>query len=205
MPTSGTNKYQDDECLLVWLAIDLDRHFVDLVSLYERRLRAYVLDIIGNPLDAEEVIQDVLEHVYYALKGYPVERIRTLKLRAWLYTITKHLCYNYCKKAELPVQLSLDVSEGDSPLLEIEADRSQEPEEAFERMERLHEIEQAVQELPRFCHEIIRLRLLEGFSYQEIADLLNQPIGTVKVYVHRGLALLAEKLRHLQEQETVLQ
>src|ERR1700737_1942957 len=83
VPTSGTNKYQDDECLLAVLAIDLDRHFPDLVSLYQSRLRAHALDRIGNPWDAEEVVQEVFERIYYALKGYPVERIRDLKLRAW--------------------------------------------------------------------------------------------------------------------------
>lgn len=204
MPTTGTNKYQDDECLLALLATDLDRHFPDLVSLYQSRLRAHALDRIGNPWDAEEVVQEVFERIFFVLKGYPVERIHALKLRAWLYTITKNLCYNYGKKAKLPVPLSLDAAEGDSPLLEIEADRSQEPEAAFERMECLHEIEQAVQGLPKCCREIVRLRLLEGFSHREIADLLNQPIGTVKVYVHRGVAMLAEKLRHLQAQGAIL-
>jgi RNA polymerase sigma factor (sigma-70 family) len=101
--------------------------------------------------------------------------------------------------------MSLDVSEEDGPLLEIEADRSKEPQVSFERMECLHQIERAVQGLPKFCREIVRLRLLEGFSHQEIAHLLNQPTGTVKVYAHRGLAILTEKLRHLKEGEAVLQ
>ena len=205
MPTTGTNKYKDDDCLLALLASDLDQHFPDLVSLYQSRLRAYALDRIRNPWDAEEIVQDTFVRIYYALRGYPVERIRDLKLRAWLYTITKNLCYNYSKQAKLPVPLSLDAAEGDSPSCEMEADRSQEPEAAFEQMECLHEIEQAVQGLPKCCREIVRLRLLEGFSHREIADLLDQPIGTVKAYVHRGMALLAEKLRHLQAQEAMHQ
>lgn len=205
MPTSSINKYEDDDCLLELLATDLDRHFPDLVSLYQSRLRAHALERIGNPQDAEEIVQDVFERIYYALKGYPVARIRDLKLRAWLYTITKNFCYNYRKKAKLSVSLSLDAPEGELLLLEIEADRSQEPEAVFERMECLQEIEQAAQGLPKCCREIVRLRLLEGFSHQEIADLLNQPIGTVKVYVHRGVALLAEKLRDLHASEAILQ
>jgi RNA polymerase sigma-70 factor, ECF subfamily len=205
VPTTGMMQYEDDDGLLAVLATDLDRHFPDLISLYQSRLRACILDRIGNPQDAEEIVQEVFERGYYALKGYPVARIRDLKLRAWLYTITRNLCYNYWKKAWSPVPLSLDILEADSPLLEIEADRSQEPEAVFERMECLQEIEQAVQGLPKCCREIVRLRLLEGFSHQEIADLLNQPIGTVKVYVHRGVAMLAEKLRDLHEPEAILQ
>lgn len=195
MPSSGEGNYQDDEDLLRLLATDFNQHFADLVLTYENRLTAYVSYRLGNPQDAEEVVQDVFERVYYALKGYSVQRIRALKLRAWLYTITKNICCSFLlKRSKTPTSVSLDVSEAGGSLPEIEADRSEQPEIVYESKEHIHEIEQAIQALPECCRELVRLRLLEHFSYQEIADLLNQPIGTVKCYISRGMAILREKL-----------
>lgn len=203
MPSTGEGKYQDDEHLLTLLTSDLDQHFADLVLIYENRLIFYACYRLGTPQDAEEVVQDVFERVYYALKGYSEQRIRTLKLQAWLYTITKNICYNYLlKRSKTPALVSLDVSEEDgspeeSLVPEIGADCSEQPEIVYESKERIHEIEQAIQTLPGYCREMVRLRLLEHFSYQEIADLLNQPIGTVKCYINRGMALLREQLEEL--------
>ena len=189
-------KYQDDEHLLTLLATDLDQHFADLVVIYEHRLNTHVFYRLGNLQDAEEVVQDVFERVYYALKGYSVQRIQTLKLQAWLYTITKNICCTFLlKRLKTPPSSSLDVSEEDGLSLEIEAICPEQPEKVYEIKERIHEIEQAIQALPEFCSEIVRLRILEHFSHQEIADLLNQPIGTVKCYISRGTTILREKLK----------
>jgi RNA polymerase sigma-70 factor, ECF subfamily len=199
----GKGKYQDDEYLLALLATNLDQHFADLVSIYEDRLTAHALYTLRSLQDAEEVVQDTFERVYYALKGkgYSEQHIRTLKLRAWLYTITHNLCCNVLlKRSKSPTLVSLSVSEEDSSPLEIEADCSEQPEVAYEKKECIHEIEQAVQALPEFCREMVRLRILEHFSYREIADLLNQPIGSVKCYISRGKAMLREILKEWDHQ-----
>lgn len=206
MSSTDEKTHQADKHLLTLLASDLDQHFTDLVLLYENRLTAYVFYRLQNRQDAEEIVQDVFERVYYALKGYSGQRIRALKLRAWLYTITKNTCYNYLlKRSKTPDFSSLDVSEdGSSPEssspLEIKADYSEQPEMVYESEQRLREIEQAIQALPEYCHEMVRLRILEHFSYQEIAGLLNQPIGTVKCYINRGMAILRKQL---EESETI--
>jgi RNA polymerase sigma-70 factor (ECF subfamily) len=197
---------QDDAHLLTLLARDLDQHFADLVVRYEHRLTAYVYYRLQNRQDAEEVVQDVFERVYYALKGYSGQRIRALKLHAWLYTITKNTSYTYLlKRSKTPDAASLDAAEdgslpeGSAPLAG-EAGCFEHPELAYESEERVREIEQAIQALPAYCHELIRLRILEHCSYQEIAGLLNQPIGTVKCYISRGIAILR---KNLEEVETI--
>ena len=196
MSSTGKGKYQDDEHLLALLATNLDQYIADLVSIYENRLTAHALYKLGNLQDAEEVVQDTFERVYYALKGYSEQRIRILKLRAWLYTITSNMCCNFLlKSSKAPSSVSLNVSEEDRSSLEIEADCSEQPDVVHEKMECINEIEQAVQALPLFCREMVRLHILEHFSYREIADLLNQPVGSVKCYINRGKAILREKLK----------
>lgn len=194
---------QDDAHLLTLLARDLDQHFADLVVLYEHRLTAYVCYRIQNRQDAEEVVQDVFERVYYALKGYSGQRIRALKLHAWLYTITKNTSSTYLLKRSKTPAASLDAAEdGSSPdgsaPLAGEVGCFEQPELAYESEECVREIEQAILALPEYCHELIRLRILEHFSYQEIAGLLNQPIGTVKCYISRGMAILRKNLEELE-------
>jgi RNA polymerase sigma-70 factor (ECF subfamily) len=193
VPSKGN--YQNDDCLVELLATDLDQHFKELVFIYESRLEVYAFDVIGHWQDAEDVVQDALLRVYLALKGYSAVRIRTLKLRAWLYTIVKNACYNYMRRQKPPVLLSLSTSEEGDQFPEIEVDCSELPETVVEAMERIHEIEQAVQALPKYCREMVRLRLLEGFSYKEIADLLKRPLGTVKHHIHCGITILAKNLR----------
>lgn len=99
------------------------------------------------------------------------------------------------KRSKSPLSVLLHVSAEESSSLEIEADCSEQPEVIYESKECIHEIEQAVQALPLFCREMVRLRILEHFSYRETADLLNQPVGTVKCYISRGMIILRENLK----------
>ena len=192
MSSMGNN--QDDDRLLVLLAADLDQHFEELVLRYKSRLEAHAFDLINNRQDAEDVVQDAFLRVYYALKSYTAQRIYTLKLRAWLYTIVRNTCHNSIRRQKSPASILLSASEKDDQFPEIEVDDSELPERVVEATERVHEIERTVQALPECYREIVRLHLLEGFCCKEIASMLKRPIGTVKVYIRRGIAILADNL-----------
>src|SRR5258708_29608702 len=109
---------QADEQLLSLLATDLDYHCRQLVALYQQRLYSFALRIEGPPQDAKDIVQEPFLRAYHALKSYPVLKVRALRLRQWLYTITLNIFRNRQRKPEHP-SISLDISE-DSPLLEIE-------------------------------------------------------------------------------------
>jgi DNA-directed RNA polymerase specialized sigma24 family protein len=106
--------------LLAMLAMDLNGSYERLVLLYQDRLYAFVLARTHNAQIAEEIVLDALERAYYALQGYPSERIRILKLEAWLFDITRNAYYNYLRashtRATYLPSVPLDVSEN-SPLL----------------------------------------------------------------------------------------
>ena len=183
--------------LLAMLAIDLDGTYERLVLLYQDRLYAFVLSRTHSPQIAEEIVLDALERAYYALKGYPSERIRVLKLEAWLYEITRNAYYNYLRASHtrnthLP-SVPLDFSEN-SPLLNIE-DTSLEPDIAACLREDQRELLAAIDTLPQNYQETIKLYYFEYLRYDEIAKRLQQPLGTVKSNVHRGTKLLRQLLR----------
>ncbi len=183
--------------LLAMLAIDLDGTYERLVLLYQDRLYAFVLSRTHSPQIAEEIVLDALERAYYALKGYPSERIRVLKLEAWLYEITRNAYYNYLRASHtrnthLP-SVPLDFSEN-SPLLNIE-DTSLEPDIVATRDEDRRELLAFIKTLPQHYQETVKLYYFDHLRYDEIATQLRQPLGTVKSNVHRGTKLLRQLLQ----------
>jgi RNA polymerase sigma-70 factor, ECF subfamily len=182
---------QDEEDLLSLLTTDLDRHFSQLVIRYQQRLYSFALRLVGSPQDAEDIIQETFLRTYHALKSYPVLKVRALRLRQWLYTITLNIFRNRQRTSEHQ-SIPLDTSEG-SPLLEIE-DSSCGPEEETYWHEWRRELEMQLAALAEPYRVAVTLYYFEDLSYAEISELLNQPIGTVKAQVHRALRQLHKVL-----------
>jgi RNA polymerase sigma-70 factor, ECF subfamily len=180
---------QDEDRLLVQLMTNVDRSFETLMTIYWPQLYAFVFRRTARQHDAEDIASEAFVRAYVALKGYPVERIRTLKLRPWLYKITYHEYCRYIGKSSEPAVSLAYFEEGAA----MEQEDEQQPESIFESVERRLELESLVATLPERYREAISLYYFEDLSYQEIADLLEQPIGTVKSSVHRGLRLLRMK------------
>ncbi len=182
---------QDEEDLLSLLATDLDRHFRQLVILYQQRLFRFALRLVGSPQDAEDIIQETFLRSYHALKSYPVLKVRALRIRPWLYTVTLNIFRNRQRKPEHQ-SIPLDTSE-ESLLLEIE-DPSCGPDEEAYWHEMRRELEMQLATLSERYRVAVTLYYFEDLSYSEIAELLNQPIGTVKAHVHRALRQLHKAL-----------
>jgi len=182
-----------DADILALLATDLRHSYERLVSIYWYRLKIFVLRQLKSPQDAEDIVQEAFVRAYYALERYPAQRILALKIRPWLYKITWSVYCNYMERSKLQQSMPLDTSE-DSGLLELEDDGYAQPEEAFENEERRRELIALVDTLPQRYREVVSLHYFEDLSYQEIADIFNQPAGTVRVSVHRGIRQLRKAL-----------
>ena len=178
------------------LATDLDRYFQQLVLSFQQRLYAFALRQTGSPQDAEDIVQEAFIRAYHALADYPPERIRVIKLQSWLYKITLHIFYRHRSSTRLQC-IPLDLSE-ESALLEIEDDGHEQPEKALENREDLRELETLLSQLPQQYRVAVSCYYFEELSYREIAELLNQPVGTVKSNVHRGMLLLKKTVETRQ-------
>src|ERR1700687_2709111 len=89
----------DEEELNGLLASNLDSYFPEVVSLYTGRLYHFARNSYRlNPTDAEEIVQEVMVHAYSALRGFPRERILSLKLNAWMYKIAENECLKFVTK-----------------------------------------------------------------------------------------------------------
>ena len=178
--------------LRVLLANDINAGFANVVISYQHQLYAFLLRALGNPQEAEDIVQETFLQAYYTLKRYPAERIRALALRAWLYKIASNVYRNSLRRFKAP-NVSLEALE-DTSWLEPEEDSAQ-PERILEELEERRELEALIQRLPPQYAETVMLYYFEHFSYQEIAYVLNCPLSTVRSYRHRGIQFLRKALR----------
>ncbi len=129
---------------------------------------------------------------FSSLAGYRPE----YRFSTWLYKIAANSSIDFLRKKRIKA-LSLDqaIETGDGKV-EIEvADYSYHPEQEFVRKQQRFSIEEAIESLPEKYREVIVYRHKEDKSYEEIADLLHIPVGTVKARIFRARELLKKKLR----------
>jgi RNA polymerase sigma-70 factor (ECF subfamily) len=182
-----------NEKLAALLAVNLDRHYEELVSLYWQPLSAFVLRRTRHFQDTEDIIQETFMRAYLALERYPGERIETLKIRPWLYKIAWSVYCNHTGRGKLPLIVPLEIPD-EAPYQEPEEDESVQPEVLYEQAEQRRELEVLLEKLPAHYRDLVSLYYFEELSQREIADILNLPLGTVKVYIHRGIRLLRKLL-----------
>ena len=162
------------------LAKDVDGVFPEVVELMRHDLYSGLRRL--QPNDAEDITQEAFIRAYRSLKEYPPQRIRELQLRGWLWTIALNLGRNHARdRARRPIPVMLhDRYQSEDPELP-DAD-------AWDK--RL-----GVLSAPQ--RKAVVLRHVVGMGTEEIAVVLDRPVGTVKADIHRGLA----KLRTILEDE----
>jgi RNA polymerase sigma-70 factor (ECF subfamily) len=175
----------DEQSLSAYLAVDLDGHFEHLVRTYQDRLYGFALRLTGSRQDAEESTQDAFVRAYRALQGYAEDRRRALRLRPWLYQITLNVVRNRVRRPTL-VAVSVDGPVGNG----LAARADEQPERLALRTETQSQLACALARLPARYATAVVLRHVQGLTYAEVAEVLDQPVGTTKSDVHRGLRLL---------------
>ncbi|MDX1689405.1 MAG: sigma-70 family RNA polymerase sigma factor [Acidimicrobiia bacterium] len=166
------------------LAADLDAAFPDVVRALQDDVFSGALRMTRDRHAAEDIAQEAFARGYRALRTYDAERIRALALRGWIWTIAANLCRNRARsRSRRP----------ESPLADRDvADEAASPESVALASE--GPLAALVGGLPWPQRAGVVLRHVVGLSYEEIADALDRPVGTVKSDVHRGLAALRSHL-----------
>ena len=156
---------------------------VHLDSLYRLALR-----LSGNEADAEDLVQEAMLRAYRSWDRYTPGT----NAKGWLLTILRHLFINeYRRKRRHPESVDLDTIE---PFALLDEKQEEDPQTAF--FDRIvdEEVLRAVDQLPEAFREAVMLSDVEGLSYEEIAKVLEVPVGTVKSRLYRGRRLLQGKL-----------
>jgi RNA polymerase sigma-70 factor (ECF subfamily) len=169
--------------------------FADEAMEYMGSLYSAALRMTRNPADAEDLVQETYLKAYRAFGSYK----EGTNLKAWLYRILTNTFINsYRARKRRPEQTELDDVEDLylyrrlGGLEAVSAGRSAE-EEVLEHFTE-GEVKAAVEELPEQFRLAVLLADVEGFSYKEIAEILDIPIGTVMSRLHRGRKALQKTL-----------
>jgi RNA polymerase sigma-70 factor (ECF subfamily) len=181
----------DDEtaALATLLATDLDRYFPTLVDRYQAALYRFALRLSNHAQEAEDIVQDALLRSYVALAHYPEAHVHSVRLRPWLYKVTLNVFRNGRRRA-----LSTCSLEDAETALEAPDDERTQPEVWLEWLERQQELERAFALLSDQHREALTCVYFERLSYQETAELLDIPVGTVRSRIHRGVKALQTML-----------
>lgn len=173
--------------------------FRELIRRYERPVFSIIYRMVRDRELSEDLAQDTFIKVLNALDRYNPE----YKFSSWIFKIAHNTTIDHIRKKE-PQTLSLHGSPHARTQEQAEAtsftavDTAEDPEQYTQSQELGSEIEAAIQELRPVYREAILLWHVEGRPYDEIADIMDLPLGTVKTYIHRGRNELRKKLEHLR-------
>lgn len=172
----------------------------ELIRRYERPVFALVFRMVRDRELAEDLAQETFVKALNAIESYRPE----FKFSSWIFKIANNAAIDHLRRRELDT-LSLDGSpHAETPeamqatALQIGA-RQETPLETVEAKELGSAIEAAIGSLRPEYRSCILLRHVEGRAYEEIAEILNLPLGTVKTYIHRARHELRHSLAHLKE------
>jgi RNA polymerase sigma-70 factor (ECF subfamily) len=175
-------------------APELRRLFEEQALVFMDQLYAAALRMTRNPADAGDLVQETYVKAYAAFASFT----QGTNLKAWLYRILTNTFINtYRKNQRGPYQGTIDDLEdwqlgGAESLTQGRSTRSAEA-EAIDHLPD-SDVKAALQSIPEDFRLAVYLADVEGFSYQEIADIMKTPVGTVMSRLHRGRRLLRDLL-----------
>ena len=168
-----------------------------LVEKYQRRLNRLLSRMVRDQSEIEDIVQDSFIKAYRAINNFRGDSA----FYTWLYRIGINTAKNHLVKLGKRPKAMNDVEIEEIENFEDAPDlRNHEtPESTMMSSEIVASVNQTIEALPSELREAISLREMDGLSYEEISDLMNCPIGTVRSRIFRAREVIAEKLKPLIE------
>jgi RNA polymerase sigma-70 factor (ECF subfamily) len=171
----------------------------ELLARYQRPVFSLVYRMVRNREQAEDLAQETFVKVFQNITRYDPK----YKFSSWIFKIANNLAIDSLRRKD-PATVSLDGSAHAATAEQVESSRidvvsdDANPAEALEARQLGGAIEQAVGKLRPEYRTAILLRHVEGRPYEEIAEIMDVPLGTVKTYIHRARSELRGALAHLR-------
>ena len=175
----------DDSAVVTAFLDGEERAFQELVDRYQTRLLNFIYRTIGDREKAEDLVQEVFIRVYRHLHRFD----RSKKFSTWIYTIASNLAKNELRnRSRNPLvlfQTLLKNRQEDQRPLEWE-DNTYRPDDLFRKRALKAQVDAAVDQLPEHHRTVFILREMEGKTYEEIAEITDTNLGTVKSRLNRA-------------------
>jgi RNA polymerase sigma-70 factor (ECF subfamily) len=169
------------------------RRFERYVRTYQHRVFGFAVYYLGDRREAEDVTQDVLIRLWHHIDTMEEER-----LLGWLLRVARNACVDVLRKNRArhqriaPVLDDIAEPAGHGPL----------PDDDAEADDFQHHLERALAQIAEPYRSIVILREIQELKYEEISGAMDLPLGTVKVYLHRGRKMLRQHLTEVLHRET---
>ena len=191
----------DEQDLVAELKSGSEQAFALLIAQYSHPVYSLIARNLRDPADAADVTQEVFVKVFRNISGFCGDS----SLRTWIYRIALHEAsnqrrwWNRHKRQETTIDAQQENDEGETfSLADALATTDASPYDCAARSEIQQRVTAALSALPQAFREVVVLREIEGFGYEEIAEILQVNLGTVKSRLTRGRAALRVALVHNQ-------
>ena len=186
---------QEDARILRGLRSGIDEAYEELMDRYEQPIYGMVYRLLGNQTDACDVVQEVFLKVFRSVGSFREQS----SLRTWIYRIAVNEAYNhrrwFSRHCRHEVSLEKEGAEHDSAI-DLAQDPGRSPYELALDGETRLLIERALAEINPVFRTAVVLRDIQNLSYEEIAEILQVSLGTVKSRILRGREALRRELTH---------
>ena len=189
---------QNDDELVVSFCKGNNQAFEELVLRYKNPLYQYILSLVKNESTAEDLFQDVFISLFKHAGTYKPEG----KFKAWLFLTARNKVLNYWRDNKNATSLDQTDDDGNAYLQETLADNSRPVLEELSWQELQETVRQALEKLSPRQREMMYLR--QFMSFQEIADTVGRPLGTVLADCHRAVKKLRQLIAPDSAQEEML-
>lgn len=196
-PRENASESSREDDVLVKRAMGGDEQaYSELVDKYQRALYFHILKMIKDKEQVNDLVQEAFVKAFDNLNTYSTN----YAFSTWLYRIATNHTIDYLRKKKLKT-LSIDepVKTRDGEMRMQLEDESAGTDRNIIRKQRQNIVQNAIDDLPPKYRKVIEMRHMEEKSYQEIADVLDLPLGTVKAHIFRARELLYKALKDKRE------
>jgi RNA polymerase sigma-70 factor (ECF subfamily) len=166
----------------------------EIVEIYKNSVYQLCYRMLGNRHEAEDIAQEAFLRAYVNIKSFNQD----LKFSTWLFRIATNLCIDRMRKKKPDYYLDAEVAgtEGLTMYSQVTSNTPL-PETEVESQELQETVHKEIQKLPEKYRSAIILKYIEDLSLNEISEILDLPLGTVKTRIHRGREALRQNLRYV--------
>lgn len=187
--TKGGDNVSDEELLKKVKNGDVDA-FEEIIAKYEKKVFSLIYNMLKNDNDIEDIAQEVFVKVYRNIDEFRGNS----SLYTWIYRITTNLCLDYIKKQKSVIYIDEKIQTDDGEVDFQLPSEEKLQDELYEEKELKQKLEKSIAKLPDKQRVMIVLRDIKGLSYEEISEILEIKLGTVKSQINRARLKLKELL-----------
>jgi RNA polymerase sigma-70 factor, ECF subfamily len=189
---AGKNRGDNDRELVKRAQKEDKEAFEELVRRHQARVFAVAGGILRNKEDVEDIAQQVFLKVYFSLKRFD----QRAAFSTWLYKITVNECWDLLRKRKVrPLLYEADLSEEQARQYGASEEKEEQAQDVSERLEKRQELERLLDCLEERDRMMLVLKEVQGFSVEEIAEILGINGNTVKVRLFRARQRITERVR----------